>query len=53
VLAAAKSQEASLLDRLGETEMVALRNLLKRVILATDPGLPKLWTAPPIAAGDR
>lgn len=53
VLAAAKSQEASLLDRLGEAEMVSLRNLLKRLILATDPGLPKLWTAPPPAAADR
>lgn len=53
VLAAAKSQEATLLDRLGEAEMVALRNLLKRVILATDPGLPKLWTAPRPAADER
>lgn len=51
VLAAAKSVEASLLDRLGEAEMVALRNLLKRAILATDPGLPKLWTAAPGGGG--
>jgi len=43
VLAAAKSVEAGLADRLGESEIVALRNLLKRAILASDPGLPKLW----------
>ncbi len=43
VLAAAKSVEATVVDRLGEAETLALRNLLKRAILATDPGLPKLW----------
>ena len=43
ILAAAKSVEAGLADRLGEIEFAALRNLLKQAILATDPGLPKLW----------
>ena len=47
VLAAAKSVEATLVDRLGEVEFAALRNLLKQAVLATDPGLPKLWSAPP------
>jgi 3-hydroxy-9,10-secoandrosta-1,3,5(10)-triene-9,17-dione monooxygenase reductase component len=47
VLAAAKSVEATLIDRLGEVEFAALRNLLKQAVLATDPGLPKLWSAPP------
>jgi 3-hydroxy-9,10-secoandrosta-1,3,5(10)-triene-9,17-dione monooxygenase reductase component len=50
VLAAAKSVEEALADRLGPAEVVALRNLLKRAILASDPGLPKLWLAPPAAA---
>lgn len=45
VLAAAKSVEADALERLGPMEAVGLRNLLKRLIAATDPGLPKLWTA--------
>ena len=45
VLAAAKSVEADLVDRMGEMESAALRNLLKQAILATDPGLPKLWQA--------
>ncbi len=47
ILAAAKDVEASVVDRLGEQEAAALRNLLKRLILATDPGLPKLWAASP------
>lgn len=47
VLAAAKAMEADLVGRLGELESAALRNLLKRLILATDPGLPKLWSAAP------
>ena len=46
VLAAAKAFEADLVGRMGELESVALRNLLKQAILATDPGLPKLWQAP-------
>ena len=45
VLAAAKAVEADLVDRMGEMESAALRNLLKQAILATDPGLPKLWQA--------
>jgi 3-hydroxy-9,10-secoandrosta-1,3,5(10)-triene-9,17-dione monooxygenase reductase component len=48
ILAAAKDVEASVVDRLGEQEAALLRNLLKRLIQATDPGLPKLWTAPPV-----
>jgi 3-hydroxy-9,10-secoandrosta-1,3,5(10)-triene-9,17-dione monooxygenase reductase component len=47
VMAAAKSVEADLVDRIGELEAASLRNLLKKLILASDPGLPKLWTAPP------
>lgn len=43
VLAAAKAVEADLVNRMGELESAALRNLLKQAILATDPGLPKLW----------
>lgn len=52
VLAAAKAVEADLVNRMGELESAALRNLLKQAILATDPGLPKLWqsaTTPPQA----
>jgi 3-hydroxy-9,10-secoandrosta-1,3,5(10)-triene-9,17-dione monooxygenase reductase component len=45
VLAAAKAVEADVVDRIGELEAAALRNALKKLILATDPGLPKLWTA--------
>lgn len=43
VMAAAKSVEADLTDRLGEGETAALRHGLKRLIAASDPGLPKLW----------
>ena len=46
VLAAAKAVEADLVNRMGEMESAALRNLLKQAILATDPGLPKLWQSP-------
>jgi 3-hydroxy-9,10-secoandrosta-1,3,5(10)-triene-9,17-dione monooxygenase reductase component len=45
VLAVAKAVEADLIPRLSEIEVAMLRNLLKRLIGATDPGLPKLWTA--------
>ncbi|MBS3017456.1 p-hydroxyphenylacetate 3-hydroxylase, reductase component [Comamonas sp. PE63] len=45
VLAAAKAVETDLIDSLGEMEAATLRNLLKKVIAATDPGLPKLWQA--------
>ena len=43
VLAAAKAVEADALEKLGPMEAVGLRNLLKRLIAVTDPGLPKLW----------
>lgn len=46
VLAAAKAVEADALERLDPMEAVGLRNLLKRLIAVTDPGLPKLWTSP-------
>ncbi|HSW15712.1 MAG TPA: flavin reductase [Ramlibacter sp.] len=45
VLAAAKAEEADVTDQFGEMEAAMLRNLLKRLIRVTDPGLPKLWTA--------
>ncbi|HMZ00706.1 MAG TPA: flavin reductase [Burkholderiaceae bacterium] len=45
VLAVAKAVEADLSPRLSEVEVAMLRNLLKRLIGATDPGLPKLWAA--------
>ncbi len=44
-IAAAKAEEADVVERLGEAESALLRNLLKQFIRATDPGLPKLWTA--------
>lgn len=47
VLAAAKAAEDSLFTHLGALEATALRNLLKKAIAATDPGLPKLWQAKP------
>jgi len=45
VLAAAKAVETDLIAGLGEMEAATLRNLLKKAIAATDPGLPKLWQA--------
>jgi 3-hydroxy-9,10-secoandrosta-1,3,5(10)-triene-9,17-dione monooxygenase reductase component len=42
-LAACKAVQEDLVDRVGAVEVASLRNLLKRVILATDPGLPKVW----------
>lgn len=45
VLAAAKAVETDLIESLGEMEAATLRNLLKKAIGATDPGLPKLWQA--------
>lgn len=44
-LAACKAVQEDLVDRVGAVEVASLRNLLKRVILATDPGLPKVWGA--------
>lgn len=46
VLAAARQTEAELAERLGPIETAALRNLLKRLVAASDPGLPMLWPAP-------
>ena len=43
VMAAAKAREAELLDRVGPLEAASLRNLLKRLISISDPGLPPLW----------
>lgn len=43
VLAAAKAVEADAFEKLDPMEVVGLRNLLKRLIAVTDPGLPKLW----------
>ena len=45
VLAAAKAVETDLIESLGEMEAATMRNLLKKAIAATDPGLPKLWQA--------
>lgn len=45
VLAAAKATETHLTEGLGELEASALRNLLKKAVAHTDPGLPKLWQA--------
>lgn len=46
VLAAARKTESDLAERLGPLETAALRNLLKRLVAASDPGLPALWTTP-------
>ena len=43
VMAAAKAREAELLDQMGPLEAASLRNLLKRLIAVSDPGLPLLW----------
>ncbi|MEI6027377.1 MAG: flavin reductase [Betaproteobacteria bacterium] len=43
VMAAAKAREAELLDQMGPLEAASLRNLLKRLIAVSDPGLPSLW----------
>ena len=45
IIAAAKAQEESLGEKLGALELTALRNLLKRSIQQTDPGIAKLWKA--------
>ncbi|SDL91443.1 3-hydroxy-9,10-secoandrosta-1,3,5(10)-triene-9,17-dione monooxygenase reductase component [Oryzisolibacter propanilivorax] len=52
LLAAAKAVEAEIVDSLGEMDAVTLRNLLKKTIAATDPGLPKLWQAPAASAAE-
>jgi 3-hydroxy-9,10-secoandrosta-1,3,5(10)-triene-9,17-dione monooxygenase reductase component len=46
VLAAAHAVEAALVERLGVRETAGLRNLLKHLIRAGDPGLPTLWSNP-------
>ncbi|SFA82401.1 3-hydroxy-9,10-secoandrosta-1,3,5(10)-triene-9,17-dione monooxygenase reductase component [Collimonas sp. OK607] len=46
ILAAAKAVEADLIGNMGQLQSIALRNLLKTMLTASDPGLPKLWTAP-------
>jgi len=45
ILAAAKAVEADLIGNMGQMQATALRNLLKTLLTASDPGLPKLWTA--------
>ena len=45
IIAAAKAQEEDLGEKLGALELTALRNLLKRSIQHTDPGIAKLWKA--------
>ncbi len=42
--AAAMAIEDDVAEVLDETELVMLRHLLKRVIAATDPGVPDLWS---------
>lgn len=44
ILAAAKAVEADLGAGIGQVQATALRNLLKTLVSASDPGLPKLWT---------
>lgn len=53
VLAAANAVDADIVEKLGPAEAASLRNALKRVILVSDPGLPKLWVAQPDSAGAR
>lgn len=45
VLTAARKTEDDMVERLGPIETAALRNLLKRLVAASDPGLPALWMA--------
>ncbi|AXQ28731.1 flavin reductase [Solimonas sp. K1W22B-7] len=49
LIAAAKAIESEVLAGLGEWDAVALKNLLKQLVLSTDPGLPDLWSPPPAA----
>ena len=46
-LAAAKSAEAHLMEQLGVHEEATLKNLLRKVIQLTDPGLPDMWGRTP------
>ncbi len=43
LLTAAKSTESEFLEKLGDWESLALKNLLKGFIVETDPGLPHPW----------
>jgi 3-hydroxy-9,10-secoandrosta-1,3,5(10)-triene-9,17-dione monooxygenase reductase component len=43
ILAAAKAVEADLSGDMGAAQATALRHLLKSVVAASDPGLPRLW----------
>jgi 3-hydroxy-9,10-secoandrosta-1,3,5(10)-triene-9,17-dione monooxygenase reductase component len=43
VMAACKTVESDLVACIGAHEARSLRHLLKRVIHASDPGLPKVW----------
>ena len=49
LIAAAKATESEVLATLGEWDAVALKNLLKQLVLSTDPGLPDLWSQPTAA----
>ena len=42
-LAAAKAIEVDIISKLGSAEAIALKNLLKRLISQTDPGLAHPW----------
>ena len=43
ILAAAKAVEADLAAAWARVQATALRHLLKTLVSASDPGLPKLW----------
>ncbi|MFK0570360.1 flavin reductase [Endozoicomonas sp.] len=43
-IAQAKAIEESLVDQLGAADVMALKLLLKRLVVKTDPGLPDLWS---------
>lgn len=49
-VALAKAVEEDLTEKLGLGDVQALKILLKRLIHATDPGLPDLWVAEPQSA---
>lgn len=50
LIAAAKAIESEVLATLGDWDAVALKNLLKQLVHNTDPGLPDLWAATPVAS---
>jgi 3-hydroxy-9,10-secoandrosta-1,3,5(10)-triene-9,17-dione monooxygenase reductase component len=51
LMAAAKAVEAHALMQLDYSEAQMLKNLLKRLIRSTDPGIPDLWTVAGRAIG--